>query len=54
MKPPGTAALRMTGLAMSVILAIAAFAGASTKAEGASEGASEGSAAPHSTGTSSP
>ena len=35
----------MTGLAMSVILAIAAFAGASTKAEGASEGASEGSAA---------
>ncbi len=45
MKPPGTAALRMTGLAMSVILAIAAFAGASTKAEGASEGASEGSAA---------
>jgi hypothetical protein len=37
MKPPGTAALRVTGLATSIILAIAAFAGASTKAEGASE-----------------
>src|ERR1700693_5483986 len=39
MKPPGTAARRLTGLlATSIVLAIAPLAGASTKALGASEG----------------